>query len=99
MVAPVVPVAPVDPVAPVVPLPLIEPGGGFNSGMLGVALPEPPALAITMPTISPVMTAASAIRPKRRKTMSAGLGGPGLGGFDERRQPAEAVRAIAEVPA
>jgi hypothetical protein len=51
----------------VVPLSLlIEPGGGFSSGTLGVAEPESPGLAITIPTTSPVTTAARAMRPNLR---------------------------------
>ena len=64
---PVAPVAPVDPFWSVVPLSLIEPGGGFSSGTLGVALFESPELAITTPASRPVAMAAIAIRPKRRK--------------------------------
>jgi hypothetical protein len=54
----------------VVPLSLvIEPGGGFSSGTLGVAEPESPEFAITTPTTRPVVTAASAMRPNLRMTV------------------------------
>ena len=80
---------------PVVPLSLDEivPGGGFSSGMLGVAEPEFPESAITIPTIRPVTTAAMAMITKRCKTGSVAA----PGGLTQCRQAPAAVWAVAEV--